>query len=69
METLIIEPQSKKQLAAIKAVLRAMEINFWKTDESPYDPDFVAKIKRGDEALARGEGRTLTLAELDELWK
>ena len=69
METLIVEPQNKKQLAAVKAVLKALNVNFWKTDEVPYNADFVAKIKRGDEALQRGEGKKMTLEELDELWK
>ncbi len=69
MEALIVEPQDKKQLAAVKAVLKALNVNFWKTGESPYNTDFVAKIKRGDEALRRGEGKKVTVDELDELWK
>ncbi|WP_257670343.1 DUF2683 family protein [Parapedobacter tibetensis] len=69
METLIVEPHNKKQLAAIKAVLKALGVNFRKADESPYDEAFVAKIKRGDEALERGEGTKMTIAELEALWK
>ncbi len=69
METLIVEPQNKKQLAAVKAVLKALDVNFWKTDEVPYNADFLAKIKRGDEALQRGEGKKMNVDELDELWK
>lgn len=69
METLIVEAHNKKQLAAIKAVLKALDVTFWKADESPYNADFVAKIKMGDEALQRGEGKKITLQELDALWK
>lgn len=35
MERLIIHPKNKKQLVAIKAVLKALEIEYQKEEERP----------------------------------
>jgi len=59
METLIVEPKSRKQLNAIKAVLKALDITFRKEQESPYNPEFVAKIKKSEELFEKGEYITL----------
>lgn len=67
METLIVEPKSKKQLDAIKAVLKAMEISFRKADESPYNPEFVDKIKRAEKNVKDGNFVEMGLDELREL--
>ncbi len=47
METLIMHPQSKDQLLALKAIAKAWKINV-ETKTSPYDPDFVAMIKKAE---------------------
>ncbi|MEA5127258.1 MAG: hypothetical protein VB074_03675 [Proteiniphilum sp.] len=58
------------QIEAIKAFMKAMKIKFELSNEkSPYNPEFVEKIKQGDEDLKNGKGRTVTLEELDSLWK
>lgn len=44
MEALTIHPKNRKQLKAIKSVLKAMKIPFEKKD-SPYDPEFVKMIQ------------------------
>ncbi|MRX45693.1 DUF2683 family protein [Pedobacter puniceum] len=47
METLIVHPENKEQLAAIKAFMKALKINFEKKlGESPYNPEFVDMIKK-----------------------
>ena len=49
METLIVHPENKEQLAAIKAFMKALKINFEKrSDESKYNPDFVKMIKKAE---------------------
>jgi len=65
METLIVQPKTKEQLAAIKAFMKALKIDF-KSEKSPYDPEFVAKINRGVEAARKGKG---VRVDLDNLWK
>lgn len=48
MEALTIHPQNKEQLEAIKSILKALKIPFNKK-ESPYDPEFVKKIKQAEQ--------------------
>ena len=45
METLIMHPYSKDQLLALKAIAKAWKIS---VETSPYDPDFVAMIKKAE---------------------
>jgi hypothetical protein len=69
MEILIVQPNSKKQLSAIKAVLKALDVSFKTKEESQYDPAFVDKILQGDEDFKVGKGKKVTLEELNSLWK
>ena len=55
METIIVYPKNKEQVAAFKAFAKALQIDF-KVKKSPYDPEFVAKIKRGEKAAKEGKG-------------
>jgi isocitrate dehydrogenase len=69
METLIVQPKSKKQLSAIKAVLKALDVSFKNAGESLYDQAFVEKILQGDEDFKAGKGEKMTIDELNSLWK
>jgi len=69
METLIIQPKNKKQLSAIKAVLKALDVSFKKAEDSPYDQAFVEKILQGDADFKAGKGKKMTIDELNDLWK
>lgn len=70
METLTIHPKDKDQLTTVKAVLKALKVPFEKAEEeSPYNPEFVAKIKQGDRDIKAGKGRKVSLDELNRLWK
>jgi hypothetical protein len=57
------------QIDAIKAVLQAFKIKFEIGTEKPYNPEFVAKVLQGDEDIKAGKGRTVTMEELNNLWK
>ena len=65
METLIVKPKTKEQLTALKAFLKAMKIDF-KSEKSPYDPDFVQKILQGREDIKNGKGIRIAT---EDLWK
>lgn len=65
METLILQPKTKEQLTAIKAVIKALKIDF-RSEKSPYDPEFVEKILRGKEDIKNGKGIKIAI---DDLWK
>ncbi|MGZ3756987.1 MAG: DUF2683 family protein [Mucilaginibacter sp.] len=45
METLIMHPESKDQLLALKAIAKAWKIS---VETSPYDSDFVTMVKKAE---------------------
>ena len=60
MKTLLVYPENNKQLKAIKSVMMALNVRFEKKEESPYDPVFVEKIKRGDKDILNGNTRKIS---------
>lgn len=66
METVIMHPKNKEQLAAIKAFAKALKVDFDTKKESPYDPEFVKKILQGREDVKKGKGIKIPL---EDLWK
>lgn len=65
MPTLIIHPDSKDKLTAVKAVLKALDITF-EENKSVYSPAFEAKIKEGEEDIKAGRTVKVTLGQI---WK
>jgi hypothetical protein len=53
------------QIDAVKAFFKALKIKF-ELDEKPYNPEFVAKIKKSDAEAKAGKLRKV---KVDELWK
>jgi len=65
METLIVHPENKEQLAAIKAFMKALKISFEEDkSKSPYNAEFVAKIKESREQIKNGETRVVNIDDL-----
>lgn len=65
METLIVQPKTKEQLVALKAFIKALKIDF-KSEKSPYSPEFVEKILQGREDIKNGKGIKIAT---EDLWK
>ena len=65
METIIVYPKNKEELSALKAFIKALKIDFT-TEKSPYNPEFVAKIKRGQEQIKAGKGVSISI---EDMWK
>ncbi|MEO7215757.1 DUF2683 family protein [Mucilaginibacter sp.] len=65
METLIVQPKTREQLAALKAFVKALKIDYT-SSESPYDPEFVEKILQGREDIKNGKGVKI---DTKDLWK
>ncbi|MDT3403355.1 DUF2683 family protein [Mucilaginibacter terrae] len=65
METLIVHPKTKEQLAALKAFIKALKIDF-STEKGPYNPEFVEKILQGREDIKNGKGVKIAP---EDLWK
>ncbi|WP_299586338.1 DUF2683 family protein [Mucilaginibacter sp.] len=66
METMIMHPKNKEQLSALKAVAKALKVEF-ETEASPYNPDFVAKIKESKKQI--DEGKYTTLDPNKSIWE
>ena len=54
METLILHPENKAQLSALKAMAKALNISF-ETKENSYAPDFISKIEKSKEEIKEGK--------------
>jgi hypothetical protein len=67
MEAIIIHPENKDQLNAVEAILKVLKVPFNKSKEkSPYNPEFVAKIKRSKKNFSEGKYTTI---KIEDLWK
>jgi hypothetical protein len=65
MESLIVHPQNKEQLDALKTFMKAFNISF-EEKEANYDPEFVAMVLQGDQDIKAGKGIKV---DIDNLWK
>jgi hypothetical protein len=63
---LIAHPSDDRELSIIKAFFEALKIKFEVAKDSPYDPEFVAKIENSRKQAA--EGKTVKIS-LDDIWK
>jgi hypothetical protein len=71
METLIIHPKNKDQLNALKAIMKALKIDFKieKSIEKLYNPEFAAKMKRGEEDVKAGRTTKIEPTDIRNLEK
>jgi hypothetical protein len=60
-DILIIHPDTTEKLEALTTFLKAFKLDFEisKTPSSPYNPDFVAKIKKSRNEIKNGNGVTV----------
>lgn len=68
MEEITIHPENKEQVDALEIILKAMNIPFKKSKKkkSPYNSEFVAKIKRSEKNFREGKYTTI---KVEDLWK
>ena len=66
MERLILYPKSKEHAELFKQLAKALNVPFEKKEESPYNQEFVDKIKKGEKAAKEGKGLKIDVANL---WK
>lgn len=74
METLTINIPKEVEVKTVKAVLKALGVSVdkgkaavkHKKSGKEYNPEFVAKIKQGEQDIKDGKGIRVTL---DEIWK
>ncbi len=67
METITIHAKSKSQTKVFEQLAKALDLPFEKMkSKSPYNPGFVAKIKRGDRDKKAGN---FNVIKTEDLWK
>lgn len=64
-DILTAHPSSSHEMSVIKAFFEALRIKFEVAKDSPYDPEFVAKIESCRKQAA--EGKTVKIS-LDDIW-
>ena len=67
-----VQTEDISQINALKSILKAMKIDFKFTKpkiEKPYNPEFVKMILQGDKDFQEGNGKKITIEELNSLWK
>jgi predicted transcriptional regulator len=74
METLIIHPQNKEQLTALKAIAKAFKIDFQTCELSEkekvadlYGKEAVASIEQGEEDIKAG--RLIRIKDVKNIWE
>jgi hypothetical protein len=65
MGTLIAHPENKEKLDALKAFMKALKIRF-EEEKSPYNPEFVKKIKQSEDDFKAGKFKAI---KTEDLWK
>lgn len=69
-EIFIVHPETKDQISALKAFMKALKIKFEISKEDDnYSPEFVEKVLQGKKEIEEGKGITMSLDELKELCK
>ena len=68
MEAIILHPKNKTQLSILKNLAKEMGMSFEtkKEEETPYNPEFVAKIMRSRKDFEEGR---FTSIKTEDLWK
>jgi hypothetical protein len=66
METLIVHPKSRKQLATVEAILKALDVSFKKEEEDTYNPEFVAMVLESYKQAKKGE--VVTIKDPKNIW-
>ncbi len=68
MGTLIAHPEKHHQqkLAVLKAFMKALKIRF-EEEKSPYNPEFVEKIKRSEEDFKAGRYKAIKRISAEQL--
>ena len=69
MVTYKVHPKDKAQATAVKAFFKALKVPFEtepESNDSPYDPKFVAKILKSKKNFAEGK---FSVIKTEDLWK
>jgi len=62
----LLQPKNKEQLAALKAIMKALKVEFKaeKNTRTPYSPEFAAKMKQAEEDVKAGRTTKIEPADV-----
>jgi hypothetical protein len=63
MSTILVYPTKPEEEKSLKGILKALKIPF---ETSEYNPEFVAKIKKGQEEIKKGNFITV---DPENIWE
>jgi hypothetical protein len=63
IETLIVHPENKAQLKAVKAFMKALKVDFI-TEKDDYNRNFIAKIEKIRQEIGEGKGEIIAVEDL-----
>ena len=66
MEVLLVHPENNEQLKIVKAILKALNVDFTAKKEKSYDPEFVKKIQDSRKQVKEGK---VVMIKPEDLWK
>ena len=66
LQNIIVHPSNEQEMSIIKAFFKALKIKFEVAKDSPYDPEFMAKIEKSRKQA--DQGKTVKI-DLDDIWK
>lgn len=67
MATIVIHPQNKEQLDAVKAFVKALKIKFETIEnDAPYNPAFVKRVLAADRSSK--EGNVTRIKDAKNIW-
>jgi hypothetical protein len=66
---IVLKKVKKKDFDVIKSLAKALGFEIETKKESPYNPEFVKEILKGEEDIKNGKGVKITVKELEALWK
>ena len=66
MEIILIRPTSKEQIRVFEEMAKILKIPFELKEDSPYNPEFVAMVKKADKDFESGKSKKI---KLDDIWK
>jgi hypothetical protein len=69
--TIIAHPTNTDTMEALKAFMKALKIKFeiQAPPETTYNAEFVKTVLQGDKDIKEGKGKTISIDELNNLWK
>ena len=66
METIIVYPKCRKQLATVEAILKALDVSFKTEETNTYSDEFFSKIEESERQIK--EGNFIRLDHSKSIW-